>query len=177
MKTKYFQELFSIWFWKFFDPNFALRLRLIFYQLYLVAKSVKISTNQFSVSEFSKISLWNELHWFQPWIETLKWRLFIKFLEEVSMFWASYWQCLPGRWILSGKEYSEKEYSEKEIQNLNVNHRILVQISLSEKGERGNPYNLKGSFTIFFFFRSGLIFWIVMRCGIADFGRRGLKMT
>ena len=33
--------------------------------------------------------------------------------------------------------------------------------------------NLKGSFTIFYF-RSGLIFWIVMRCGIADFGRRAL---
>ena len=34
---------------------------------------------------------------------------------------------------------------------------------------------LKGLFTIFFFDRSNLIFWMVMGCGIADFVRRGLK--
>ena len=33
---------------------------------------------------------------------------------------------------------------------------------------------LKGIIHNFFYFRSGLIFWIVMRCGIADFGRRAL---
>ena len=36
--------------------------------------------------------------------------------------------------------------------------------------------HLKGIVHNFFYFWSELIFWIVMRCGIADFGRRGLKM-
>ena len=34
---------------------------------------------------------------------------------------------------------------------------------------------VKGIVHNFFYFRSELIFWIVMGCGIADFGRRGLK--
>ena len=33
---------------------------------------------------------------------------------------------------------------------------------------------LKGIVHNFFFYRSNLIFWIVMGCGIADLGRRGL---
>ena len=33
---------------------------------------------------------------------------------------------------------------------------------------------IKGIVHHFFFYRSNLIFWIVMGCGIADFGRRGL---
>ena len=33
---------------------------------------------------------------------------------------------------------------------------------------------LKGIVHNFFVYRSNLIFWIVMGCGIADFGRRGL---
>ena len=32
----------------------------------------------------------------------------------------------------------------------------------------------KGIVHNFFVYRSNLIFWIVMGCGIADFGRRGL---
>ena len=32
----------------------------------------------------------------------------------------------------------------------------------------------KGIVHNFFFYRSNLIFWIVMGCGIADLGRRGL---
>ena len=34
--------------------------------------------------------------------------------------------------------------------------------------------HLKGIVHNFFVYRSNLIFWIVMGCGIADFGRRGL---
>ena len=34
--------------------------------------------------------------------------------------------------------------------------------------------HLKGIAHQFFFYCSNLIFWIVMGCGIADFGRRGL---
>ena len=34
---------------------------------------------------------------------------------------------------------------------------------------------IKGIVHNFFLYRSNLIFWIVMGCGIADFGRRGLK--
>ena len=33
---------------------------------------------------------------------------------------------------------------------------------------------IKGIVHNFFLYRSNLIFWIVMGCGIADFGRRGL---
>ena len=33
---------------------------------------------------------------------------------------------------------------------------------------------VKGIVHNFFVYRSNLIFWIVMGCGIADFGRRGL---
>ena len=34
--------------------------------------------------------------------------------------------------------------------------------------------SIKGIVHQFFFYRSNLIFWIVLGCGIADFGRRGL---
>ena len=37
-----------------------------------------------------------------------------------------------------------------------------------------NHVFLKGIVHNFFFYRSNLIFWIVMGCGIADLGRRGL---
>ena len=43
---------------------------------------------------------------------------------------------------------------------------------LEIKQSGGTP-PLKGLFTIFVY-RSNLIFWIVMGCGIADFGQRGL---
>ena len=41
-------------------------------------------------------------------------------------------------------------------------------------GEKLKKFNVKGIVHQFFFFCSNLIFWIVMGCGIADFGRRGL---
>ena len=37
-----------------------------------------------------------------------------------------------------------------------------------------NITNLKGIVHNFFVYRLNLIFWIVMGCGIDDFGRRGL---
>ena len=36
------------------------------------------------------------------------------------------------------------------------------------------PSSFKGIVHNFFVYRSNLIFWIVMGCGIADFARRGL---
>ena len=38
-------------------------------------------------------------------------------------------------------------------------------------------FPLKGSSTIFFFYHLNLIFWMVVVCGIANYGRRGLKTT
>ena len=43
-----------------------------------------------------------------------------------------------------------------------------------KKGIQITNNNLKGIVHNFFFYRSNLIFWIVMGCGIADLGRRGL---
>ena len=52
-----------------------------------------------------------------------------------------------------------------------------VSVEAKEEKERTSQscknQSLKGLFTIFFY-RSKLIFWVVMGCGIADFGRRGL---
>ena len=38
----------------------------------------------------------------------------------------------------------------------------------------GNSISFKGIVHNFFVYRSNLVFWIVMGCGIADFVRRGL---
>ena len=70
---------------------------------------------------------WSALIPAMAW-DTLKWRLFIKFLQKVSMFWEFCWQSLPGRWILSLS--IGKEYWKNEIPNLNVNHKNLVQMFL-----------------------------------------------
>ncbi len=53
-------------------------------------------------------------------------------------------------------------------------HSIVAALSNESKAKKKR---LKGLFTIFFYFRSELIFWIVMGCGIADFGRRALKTS
>ena len=73
--------------------------------------------------------------------------------------------------------------------------RATFSFNRTSNGQRGNPSfsftttpsftkasyssvkaskSLKGTVHNFFLFRSNLIFWIVMGCGIADFGRRGL---
>ena len=49
--------------------------------------------------------------------------------------------------------------------------------NLVESGSKVSRWVLtsfKGIVHNFFVYRSNLIFWIVMGCGIADFGRRGL---
>ena len=70
---------------------------------------------------------------------------------------------------------------------------LIMRIEIEEEGERGvvdcpicicqyfitnlkvtNMKGVKGIVHNFFFYRSNLIFWIVMGCGIADLGRRGL---
>ena len=46
----------------------------------------------------------------------------------------------------------------------------LLSVETTERLEK----ELKGIVHQFFFYRSNFIFWIVMGCGIAEFGRRGL---
>ena len=48
----------------------------------------------------------------------------------------------------------------------------LVELTLVLPDAEGK--SLKGIVHQFFFYHSNLIFWIVMGCDIADFGRRGL---
>ena len=50
------------------------------------------------------------------------------------------------------------------FQSFNLGFKILTQVQI-----------VKGIVHQFFFYRSNLIFWIVMGCGIGDFARRGLK--
>ena len=57
-----------------------------------------------------------------------------------------------------------------------INDNLIQLNDFLKQGELSRRSVLfKGLFTIFFY-RSNLIFWIVMGCGIADFGRICLKM-
>ena len=49
-----------------------------------------------------------------------------------------------------------------------------MTLATGESGAGKEFLVLKGIVHQFFCYRSNLIFWIVMGCGIADFGRRGL---
>ena len=60
--------------------------------------------------------------------------------------------------------------------------RMSLMVKLAPKNSRLDQYTLilrkfKGILHQKIFYRLNLIFWIVMGCGIARFGRRGLKTT
>ena len=71
--------------------------------------------------------------------------------------------------------WSPNECSFVELNRQPSTERIWLAFSIHKSLCPGKIHYiwLKGLFTIFFY-RSNLIFWIVMGCGIADFGRRGL---
>ena len=90
--------------------------------------------------------------------------------------------CVWGEWKSSecSKEGVRELTREVEIPKILFGEKCQGPDHKTEKCEmpkgkcKSFSVSLKGLFTIFFFYCSNLIFWIVMGCGIADLGRRGL---